>query len=540
MNRQTPKRNKMVRLSGEVASRGLAAGPLHRLAPASRETATRAASNPDDEADRLRTSVAAASGDVAALLTRVEDDEAAGILEFQIAMLEDDEFTGPALSAVAGGAPAPEAWQTHLDDCIADYKSAEDAYFRARAADLRDLRDRVLRHLGGEGGIAIPPGSILLADDLVPSLFLETDWSGGGIVLSGGSAAGHVAILARARGIPMLIGVDGATPLSGTEAILDAETGVLTIDPTPEDRLSFEERVRDADAEATRYAAFRDRPAVTADGEPVQVMINIAADGELDTLDPAHCDGIGLVRTEFLFDRGVPGEDRQYSVYRRIVEWAGGLPVTLRMLDAGGDKPVPGMTIGQESNPFLGVRGLRLLLRYPDVLRTQLNAMLRAAAHGPVKIMFPMITIADEMDEARRQVEAARAELAGRDVPAGPAAVGMMVEVPAAAVTIDSFDADFFSIGSNDLVQYVMACGRDNRSLGHLARADAPAVLKLIEQVVQHGDRAGREVSLCGDAGSDPDLVGTLLSLGLRTISVAPAALGRVKAAIAGHRNKRR
>ena len=287
----------------------------------------------------------------------------------------------------------------------------------------------------------------------------------------------------------------------------------------------------------TRALRFLDKPAVTKSGETVSVMINVAGPEDIESLDPGHCDGVGLVRTEFLFHGSAvqPDEETQYAFYRDIVRWAAGKPVTLRTLDAGGDKPIPGLTVDGETNPFLGIRGLRLSLRRPEVFKVQLRAMLRAAALGPVKIMLPMVTAPEELAAARAILAEARRELAEEGAELGEAAFGMMVEVPSAAIAIDEFDADFYSIGSNDLVQYVTASGRDVAGLGALARPDCTAVLRLIARVARHGRETGREVSLCGDAAGDPAVLPRLLEAGLRVVSVAPTALARTKAAIAAY-----
>jgi phosphotransferase system enzyme I (PtsI) len=274
---------------------------------------------------------------------------------------------------------------------------------------------------------------------------------------------------------------------------------------------------------------------VTADGVQIRVMLNISDPRELADLDPAICDGIGLVRTEFLFhDRqGLPNEEQQYSIYRRIAEWAQGRPVTLRTLDAGGDKPIPGLTPAGESNPFLGVRGLRLSLAQPDVFRTQLRALARAAMHGNVKIMLPMVTQPRELAVARSILDAEVAALDAAGIPARRASLGIMIEVPAAAIAADQFDAEFFSIGSNDLTQYVAAAGRDIGAVADLADPTQPAMLRLFRCVVDAACARNIEVSLCGDAGGDPRAIPLLLAAGLRSLSMAPALVGGAKLAVA-------
>jgi len=296
---------------------------------------------------------------------------------------------------------------------------------------------------------------------------------------------------------------------------------------------SRQEAAKLADAQAERY---RIGPAMTSDGTPIAVMINVGDPAELETLDPACCDGIGLVRTEFLFHgkNELPDEEMQYHVYRRLAEWAMGKPVTIRTLDAGADKPIPGLTLEHETNPFLGLRGIRLSLAKPLPFRTQLRALCRAAAHGAVEIMLPMVSVTQELEEARRYLKEELAALRQSGVPFAEPRLGMMVEVPAAALTIERFDADFFSIGSNDLTQYVLAAARDSDAVSSLNDPAHPAVMGLIARVAAHGVAVGRKVSLCGDAGGDPRLVEALLKAGLRSLSVAPAALARVKQAIAG------
>jgi len=265
----------------------------------------------------------------------------------------------------------------------------------------------------------------------------------------------------------------------------------------------------------------------------VRVMINVARPEELSTIDPEHVDGIGLVRTEFLFHgrERLPDEEEQYRVYSTIAKWAAGRPVTIRTLDAGGDKPISGLTREHESNPFLGVRGVRLSLRRPEILMIQLRALARAAVDGNVKVMVPMVTLPDELGQCRAMLAQAVRELLAEGVPAKPPPLGMMVEVPAAALSIEAFDADFYSIGSNDLLQYLMAASRDEPELSALA-SPGPAFWRVAREMAQHGRGVQREVSLCGDLASDIRHVPDLLRCGLRTLSVAPAALAAVKAAV--------
>ena len=525
-----------VRLRGRAAAPGLAAGQLAHLAHAA--VKQKAIGSPEEERRALQQAIVRASADLAAIAVSQERD-AADILAFQLALLEDDDLSAPAFVEIAGGEPAGEGWRRALDAQIADYSAAEDEYFKARSADLVDVRDRVLRLLSGENeaASALPEAAIVVAEDLAPSRFLQIDWTrSGGIALTGGSASSHVAVLARARGVPMVVSLGEIPAADGVWALLDGEHGEIEIAPS-EARIAEWRKVAAAEAEGraeeARSAAL---PATTRSGVRIEALINIQNVDDL-TADAAHADGVGLVRTEFLFEPGrpLPDEATQYASYRRILEWADVRPVTFRTLDAGGDKPIPGVTFDGELNPFLGVRGLRLSLRLPALFRTQLRALARAAAHGNLKIMLPMVTTPAELDEARAHLSAVMAELEFEGVQGRRPPLGIMVEVPAAALAIDRFDADFYSIGSNDLVQYVTACDRGSGELAALADPLNPGVIELIRRTVAHGERTDAPVSLCGDMAGDPRLAPALLDCGLKALSVAPLALARLKAAIARH-----
>ncbi len=391
---------------------------------------------------------------------------------------------------------------------------------------------------GGAARIDLPERAVVVAKDLAPSVFMGLDWTGRGIALEAGSPTSHVAMLARARNVPLLIGLGPVVAEAGEMALIDGASGALII--APDDLTERRFRTRQAEAEAIRESttALALEPAITADGERVEVHLNIADPTELDPLDPAMCDGIGLVRTELLFHgrKGLPGENEQAAVYARILRWAKGRPVTIRTLDAGGDKPIPGLTLEAELNPFLGLRGIRLMLARPDVFRTQLRALLRAAPEGDLKIMIPMVGVPEEMVRVRTMIAEVLAELSSTGTPHGTASIGMMVEVPAAALTLDHFETDFVSIGSNDLVQYTLAASRDADLGAALSDAANPAVLNLIETVVRTGRERGIPVSLCGDAAGDAHVLPKLLATGLRSISVAAPRLAEAKRIIASYR----
>jgi phosphoenolpyruvate-protein phosphotransferase (PTS system enzyme I) len=519
---------------GRTASIGFAHGPFVRVDGAAE--GGRSAGAPPDEAAALRAALHSAGGQVAALAAAAGGD-AAQILEFQVALLDDEDFLEPIFAAIADGTAAHAAWAAALDGQIADYNSAPDEYLQARSSDLADLRDRVLRTLhGGSEALNIPDGAVICADDLPPSRFLEINWSkGGGVALLHGSPTSHVAMLARARGIPMVVQL-GAVSAGAKTALIDGEGATVQLDPSAE-QVSVFERRRDLHQKnrASARAILR-RPAASWGGEKIRLLINIQRIEDLEHPDAKYADGIGLMRTEFLLGRGpgLPDEETQYQAYDAALRWAGKRPVTIRTFDAGGDKPVPGFTVDGEANPFLGVRGLRLCLARPEIFTVQLRALARAAVRGNLKVMFPMVTTPDELEAGRRLFVDAVGDLRAEGAPAAFPEVGIMVEVPAAALTIERFNAPFFSIGSNDLAQYVTACDRGNGTLAGLIDPLHPAVLDLIKRVAEHGRRAGCQVSLCGDMAGDPRCVPSLLACGLRELSVNPSALALVKLTIDG------
>lgn len=530
-------------ISAEVGAAGLARGPVFRFFPAAAVPHYEQGSV-EQELQRLERAVRQAGKQLSALGQGQEhgDTDAREIIAFQLALLKDQEMMAPVLAAVGKGVSARLAWQQMLDAEILDYESGEDEYFRARASDLRDLRERVNLLLDGvfdeaDPAIQVPQGSIVLTDELPPSQFLQLDWRHlAGIVMKRGSRSGHTAMLARARGVPLLIKLDAELEHieAGADAILNAQDGVLLINPGAASIAAYENRCAERQREMARARRFLSRSAQTADGLALKVYVNVDDPALLQTLNIADCDGIGLTRTEFLFHGGdeLPDEQEQYRVYRSLLEWAQDRPVTIRTLDAGGDKPIAGLTPQGESNPFLGVRGLRLSLARPDVFKVQLRALARAAVHGRLKVMVPMVTVAEEFEQARRLLQAEVAALQQGGLAAAMPAFGLMVEVPAAALSIADFNADFLSIGSNDLIQYTLALGRDCAQLSSLWNETHPAVLELIARVAEQGKKAGIEVSVCGEMAANVDCLAALLNAGVRVLSVPPAALGPVKAAL--------
>jgi phosphoenolpyruvate-protein phosphotransferase (PTS system enzyme I) len=517
------------RYVGRIASPGLARGPLvHLPTPHLQVPHRRGHLDPVAERAQLVAGMAVARAALAELAAGA-DDMAGEILGFQLAMLDDPALAEAAFDDIAGGVDAATAWRAALDPQIALFQADDDSYFKARAADLEDLRDRVHAAVDGAPSeeTALPAGAIVVAHDLTPSRFLAFDWASlGGAALANGSAASHVAMLARARGVPLLVGL-GNLATAGVEAVLDAFQGHLVVAPEPSTAAAYADRFAVARTEAAAAAERLSRPARTADDRSISVMINVDdPDAVPDDLLRAS-DGVGLLRSEFLFMNrpDLPDETTQYQAYRRLLERLGGRPLVLRTLDIGGDKPLPGLDLPHEANPFLGLRGLRLCLARPEIFRPQLRAAIRAAAHGPLSIMLPMVSRAAEVEAARVILEWEADDLG---LPAPP--LGIMIETPAAALALDTMPVDFASIGSSDLTQYVMAAARDGIGpVADLFDPLDPAVLRLIGLVVETAAARGLPLSVCGEMASDQVGLEALLARGVTRLSVAPAALGRVK-----------
>jgi len=502
----------------------------------------------------LQAAIARAYAELEALADRLQGPDGTDgreILAFQLALLDDPSLAAPAFAALqpgGEGAPTAEAaWMAALDAEIIPYLSDPDEHFHARASDLIDLRDRVRAQLRPGDAEALqatakPAGAVLLADDLTPSQFLTLDWSSGGaIVLAQGSCASHVALLARSRAIPMLVGT-GVLPVGARVACVDGESGAVIFDPEPATLARFAQRLDAAARIRLQAPPALERPVLTASGEAVKLLLNIDDPAQLRDLDPRVCDGIGLARSEFLFlasgaadpATGLPDEDTQTQLYGDLLRWAGGRPVTVRTLDLGGDKPHPGQT-ATEIDPALGLRGLRLSLLHPEGFLIQLRALARAACEGDLRVLLPMVTLPQEFEAAAARLDQALAELEAAGVPCRRPALGVMLEVPAAALAAERFNADFYAIGSNDLSQYTLAAGRSDADLAALQRAGWPLVLELIGLCIKAAERRGRPICLCGEAATDPGQLEDLLSAGLRAISVPPPHLATAQQLIGAH-----
>jgi multiphosphoryl transfer protein len=523
-------------LHGVTASPGVAVGEVYQLRH-EEIVAEQHAADPHQERRALDAAIAAAHLQLEALQKRLgehADSDRTAIFAAHQELLEDPEVLDLAGDSIRDGATAAYAWQQAYTAQAGRLTSLQNEMLAARAADLRDVGRRVLRLLiGQDGGPAeLPEASIIIAEDLSPSDTASLDRSRvRGFCTTMGSATSHAAILARGLGIPALAGVDprALDLANGTRVILDADHGIVRLNPGEAEENEVLARQAAAERRRGEERADADKPAVTTDGHRVEVVANIGDVSEAARVVESGGEGVGLLRTEFLFmdRRSAPDEDEQAAKYSAIATALGPDRIlVIRTLDVGGDKPLSYIHMGTEANPFLGERGIRLTLSRPELLRTQVRAILRASGSGKVAMMFPMIAAISEWRAAKDIVEEERAKLGVAAIP-----VGIMVETSAAAMMAERFarEADFFSIGTNDLTQYTLAMDRSNPRLA--ARVDAlhPAVLGLIARTVEGARKHGRWVGVCGALAGDPDAVPVLIGLGVDELSVDVPLIPSVK-----------
>ena len=530
-------------LIGVAASPGLAVGEVFQVRRMEIDVAEPGA-GVDAERRRLAAALAAAHGQLAALRAQLHakaDPAKAAIFAAHEELISDPDLLEIAESAIAKGKSAGFAWKkaaaTHADRLAA----LRNELLAQRANDLRDVGQRVLSLLTGVDvrPPAYPPNSVLVAEDLTPSDTAALDRSRvAGICTTRGGATSHVAILARSLGIPALAGVDPAVleVPDGTVVILDANDGTLRLHASSEQVAVIRRAQERSELRRRENAARALEPAITLDGRRIEVLANIGGLEDATRIAALGGEGVGLLRSEFLFlgRRDAPTEEEQFETYKAIAEALGpGRPLIIRTLDVGGDKPLAYLPIPKEDNPFLGERGVRVGLDRPEILRTQLRAILRAAAFGKVSVMFPMIATLNELRDVKAMLGE---EAASLGVP--PVAAGIMVEVPATAIMAAQFarEANFFSIGTNDLTQYTLAMDRGHPKLAPQVDGLSPAVLRLIAHTVRGAQPLGRRIGVCGAIASDPGAVPILLGIGVDELSVSLPAIPAVKAQIRGLR----
>ncbi|MBK7701656.1 MAG: phosphoenolpyruvate--protein phosphotransferase [bacterium] len=533
-------------LRGIPASPGTALAGVHHVA---RELpvvvrADLPAADLDREVERLHGALTTARAQIQALVARLSADlgpEGAAILESHLLILEDELIVDRAVALVrAQSCNAEAAFHDAVAEVAARLLETEDGYLRERVQDLRDVEDRVLRALMGLGaGRLVGPAtpSVVAADDLAPS---DTAAIGARNVLAfalgAGSRTSHVAILARSLGIPAVVGLgaDIAELHDGDLVAVDGDRGEVILQPDSETVARFRQLSLQQLTVNAKLDHLRDVPAVTPDGRRLGMLVNIEMPVEVEKALACGAEGVGLLRTEYIYfqRQTIPTEAQQLEIYAEIMRGMAGRPVVFRTLDVGGDKVQRYLGARKESNPFLGWRGIRFLLANRPLLKAQLRAVYRAAADGPARLMFPMITGVEELREARDVCRECVAELAAEGLPHDPRLeVGIMIETPAAALVADllAAECDFFSFGTNDLVQYTLAMDRLNSRVAYLYQPVHPAVLRLLRDATAAAHAAGIRAGICGEMASETRYAEVLLGLGLDDVSVHAAQLPKIK-----------
>ena len=496
-------------------------------------------SGAENETNRLQAAIAAFCEKVTAMqkkLTASVGEKQAEILNGQIMMIQDPFMTSQMQDFIAGGQCAEAAVDAVCNMYIEMFSSVEDDLTRQRATDIRDMRARLLGILLGQTEVDLsdlPPETVLVAHDFTPSMTANMQKEHiVGILSECGSKTSHSAILARSLELPAVMSVENICTLleNGDTVIVDGTRGEAVVRPAQGILEAYASKREQLKMEKQALHAFAGKKTVTADGKQLAVYANIGKPDDVPAVLQNDGEGVGLFRTEFLFmDRtALPAEEEQFAAYRAVATQMQGKEVIIRTLDVGGDKDIPYLHMEKEENPFLGHRAVRYCLDNPEIYKVQLRALLRASAYGNIKIMLPLVTTVSEVRRVRELLESTKAELRRENIQFREnIPVGVMIETPAAAMTADLLakEADFFSIGTNDLTQYTMAVDRGNSKVSALYSHYNPAVLRLIKQTAEAANRAGIPVGMCGEAAGDKAFIPLLIAFGLHEFSVTPAAV---------------
>ncbi len=522
--------------TGKSILGGIAIGPMRIYRKEDTHLSASSTRTPEEELARFDAAREKAKEQLGVLYEKVLGEvgaENAAIFEIHQIMLDDDDYTDEARDIIRRqGATAEYAANATGEDFAATFAAMEDGYMKARAADVKDISHRLVTILTGaaEGRHLGDEPAILVAEDLTPSETVQLDKSRLlGFVTRHGSTNSHTAILARTMNIPALIGVDFDDSWDGKLAIIDGFNQCVYVDPASELLNAMEEKRQADRKQESLLQNLKRKPNVTLDGREVKVYANVGNASDVGLALQNDAGGIGLFRSEFIYleNEDYPSEEKQFEVYKRVVQTMAGKRVIIRTLDIGADKQAGYFQLDKEENPALGFRAIRICLARKDIFKQQLRAILRASAYGTVSVMFPMIISVREVRDAKEILEECRKELQAEGIAVGQVETGIMIETPAAVMIADELaeEVEFFSIGTNDLTQYTLAIDRQNPKLDNFYNPYHPAVLRMIRMAVEAGHRHNCRVGICGELGADQKLTETLLRMGVDELSVSPPSL---------------
>jgi phosphotransferase system enzyme I (PtsI) len=528
----------MISIQGKGVSIGVAAGPLYFYRRATTTLKRYAVEDVEAEWKRFKDAQAKAIeqlGELAEKARAEAGDEAAMLFETHQMMCEDQDYEESIEAGIKEGRNAEAVVTDTAAEFAEMFATMDDTYMQARAADVKDVSNRIIGILSGvvQGGIDSDVPVILTADDLAPSETVQLDKSKIlGFITAGGSGSSHTAILARTMGIPAIIGVGDQikAEFEGRDVIVDGGTGNIVVDADESTKAVLMAKREQQIKHREMLNQLKGKENITKDGQKVRIYCNIGSVEDVHTVLENDGGGIGLFRSEFLYLNcdDYPTEDYQFEAYKKVLSDMGGKEVVIRTLDIGADKQIDYFELPKEENPALGNRALRICLNRPEIFRTQLRALYRASAYGKLCIMFPMVTSVWEVKEAKKMCEQVKKELTAEGIPfSDDVEIGIMIETPAAAVMSDRLakEVDFFSCGTNDLTQYTLACDRQNNDLGRFFNPHHPAVLRLLKMVTDNAHKNGIWVGICGELGADQTLTETFLSIGIDELSVSPRSV---------------
>ena len=526
----------MIKVAGKTVYKAIARGPILVMDKQELVFSNGAVADVEAEVARVTEAIETAKAQIGKLYEKAlaeVGEESAAIFEVHQMMLEDDEYLDSIFMMIREeGAHGEVAVKMTGDTFSQIFASMDDEYMKARATDILDISGRVIRVLTGQADVSLDAPSIIIADDLTPSETVQMDKSKIlGFVTVHGSTNSHTAILARMMNIPALV----MTPLelselkSGTEAIVDGINGEIIIDPTDEVIKEADVRIAEELEKRRMLENLKGQETVTKSGQHVHLYANIGSVEDVEYVLENDAEGIGLFRSEFLYlgRPDLPTEDEQYEAYKKVLTAMGDKKVIIRTLDIGADKKADSLALDAEENPALGYRAIRICLTQPEIFKTQIRALLRAAVHGNLSVMYPMIISPWEVEKIKEVVAEVEAELQAAGIEYKMPEQGIMIETPAAVMMAEELAelVDFFSIGTNDLTQYTLAIDRQNEKLDLFYEAHHPAVLRMIEMTVKAGHKHGAWVGICGELGADQRLTPKFLEMGLDELSVAPSSV---------------